>query len=689
MATISKNSDCLYFLAGGGEMGALIRKTDWSKTSLGDPKKWPHTLRTSVGIMLNNPFGMYIAWGKEYIQLYNDGYRSILGTNKHPQALGISTRETFSEIWHIIGDMFDGVMEGKAVGFPDFMLPLNRNGFVEECYFDFSYSPILKSNGKVGGVLVTVIETTNNKKAQDALKESEERFRAMADNIPNLAWMADSDGSIFWFNKQWYEFTGTSPEQMKGWGWESVHHPDIMPDVLIKWQESIATGKSFEMIFPLRSADGQFRQFLTRILPVFDNDGKIYRWFGSNTDITLQIETEQKLKQREEQLKKSEQNLRNTILQAPVAMCIFRGPTHVLELANELMFEVWGKSYETLMNKPIFVGLPEAKDQGFEALLDSVYNTGKTFSAQGVPVTLPRNSSIETVYLTFVYQAYRETHGNISGVIAVAVDVTAQVLARHEIEVVVAERTKELEHANNNLQKSNDELAQFAYIASHDLQEPLRKISTYSQMLENNISENLDEKSKKYISKVQSSSVRMTALIRDVLSYSELAKVAEGFEEVDLTNILKETITDFELLIEQKDAAIHFQELPTVKAIPLQMTQLFGNLIGNSLKYSRKGVPPIITIYASELGATEQIAYDIDPSMSYFKIQFKDNGIGFIQEHAEKIFGIFKRLHGKAEYEGTGIGLAICKKIALNHHGDINALGSSENGAIFNVILPI
>ena len=689
MTTTSENPDSLYFLSGGGEMGHLIRETDWNKTPLGNPENWPPSLRTAVGIMLNNPFAMYIAWGNEYIQLYNDGFRPILGTTKHPQALGISTRETFSEIWHIIGDMFDGVMQGKAVGFPDFMLSLNRNGFVEECYFDFSYSPILKLNGEIGGVLVTVIETTNNKKAQNALKESEERFRVMADNIPNLAWMAESDGSIFWYNKQWYEFTGTTPEQMEGWGWQSVHHADTLPIVLTQWKESIAIGKSFEMTFPLKGADGAFKQFLTRVLPVLNTDGNIYRWFGTNTDVTKQIEIEQKLKQREDELKESEQNLRNTILQAPVAMCIFRGPTHVLELANGLMFELWGKSSKELMNKPIFEGFPEAKDQGFEALLDVVYNTGETFTALNVPISLSRNGSIEIVYVTFVYEAYRATHGNISGVIAVAVDVTSQILAHQKIELLVTSRTKDLELTNKNLLKSNEELAQFAYIASHDLQEPLRKISTYTEMLENNIGSYLDEKSKKYIAKIQKSSLRMTALIRDVLNYSALIKYTDGFEEVDLTDTLKMVITDFELLIEEKKAQIHFEKLPTIKAIPLQMTQLFGNLIGNSLKYSKKDVPPIITITASELDVSNSRAYNIDHSMVYFNIQFKDNGIGFDPAYNENIFHIFKRLHGKLEYEGTGIGLAICKKIVLNHHGDINALGSSKDGAIFNVILPM
>ena len=168
------NQHC--FLDGGGEMGELIRAKDWSKTSLGTPDTWPQCLRTIVSVMLDNPFGMFIAWGDDYTQLYNDGYKNILGTLKHPEALGISSRETYAEIWHILGNMFDDAMNGKATRLHDFKLSLNRNGFDEDCYFDFSYSPIRKENGKVGGILVTVIETTEKKRATDALKESNEQF---------------------------------------------------------------------------------------------------------------------------------------------------------------------------------------------------------------------------------------------------------------------------------------------------------------------------------------------------------------------------------------------------------------------------------------------------------------------------------------------------------------------------------
>ncbi len=203
-----------YFLRGGGEMGELIRAKDWSKTSLGDPTEWPQSLRTMVAVMLDNPFGMYIAWGSEYIQLYNDGYRPILGASKHPQALGISTRETFSEIWdNIIGSMFDDVMEGKAIGFPDFMLPLNRNGFVEECYFDFAYSPIRKDNGEVGGVLVTVIETTDKKKAEVALLENSTQFKFAMDAAELGAWDYNPSTNRFTANNRLKTWFGLSASE--------------------------------------------------------------------------------------------------------------------------------------------------------------------------------------------------------------------------------------------------------------------------------------------------------------------------------------------------------------------------------------------------------------------------------------------------------------------------------------------
>ncbi len=160
-------------LSGGGEMGALMRTIDWSRTAVGPVETWPQSLRTALSILLETGFPMYIAWGAEFTQFYNDGYRPILGSTKHPAAMGISTRQTFAEIWHIIGPMFDGVMQGRPTTVVDFLLPLDRHGFVEECYFIFSYSPIRRETGTVGGVLVTVTETTQRVLGERRLKTSQ------------------------------------------------------------------------------------------------------------------------------------------------------------------------------------------------------------------------------------------------------------------------------------------------------------------------------------------------------------------------------------------------------------------------------------------------------------------------------------------------------------------------------------
>ncbi len=271
---------------------------------------------------------------------------------------------------------------------------------------------------------------------------------------------------------------------------------------------------------------------------------------------------------------------------------------------------------------------------------------------------------------------------------AVAIDVTAQILARQKIEDIVKDRTEALAKANNDLQKSNAELAQFAYIASHDLQEPIRKISTFSEMLTNNLRDKIDDESIRYLYKIGKSATRMITLIKGVLNYSELIKENEIFEETDLNKIVESVLLDYDLSIEQKEASIQFTSLPIIQANPLQMSQLFGNIIGNSLKFVREGQQPVITISATDPTEEDLNNAMLRKDLAYTKIQFSDNGIGFTSDYSDQIFGIFQRLHRRSEYAGTGIGLALCKKIAMNHQGTINAQGSNEKGAIFNVIIP-
>src|SRR6218665_716118 len=291
------------FLSGGGEMGQLMREKDWSQTAVGIPETWPQSLRTTLSIVLNSRFPMFVWWGPKLICFYNDAYRPSLGQKgKHPSILGMPAEEAWTEIWPVIKPLIDQVLAGgEATWSEDQLIPIYRNGRLEDVYWTFSYSPVNDESGAPAGVLVTCNETTEKIKTLHRLKES---------------------------NKRYF----------------------------------------------------------------------------------------------------------NNIMQAPVAMAILVGKDHVVEMANEKMLEVWGKKAEEVMNEPIFEGLPEAKGQGLEQLLDKVFTTGESFVANERPVTLPRNGRVVTTYINFVYEPLREADGGISGVAVIASDVTAQVLARQQVE---------------------------------------------------------------------------------------------------------------------------------------------------------------------------------------------------------------------------------------------------------------
>jgi len=679
----NKESSNFYtsYLQDGGEMGELTLQYDWSATSIGHPRKWSKTLLTTLGIILHSKFPMFLFWGPEHICFYNDAYRPSLGNNgKHSYALGKKGEDVWPEIWKDIKPLIDDVLSGKGAAWSeDLLLPIYRNGHIEDVYWTFSYSAVINETGNPEGVFVACVETTG--KVNNANKIGE-----------------------------------------------------------------------------------------------------------------------------------SERNIRNIIFQAPVAMCILRGPLFIVEIANNRMFELWGKEESEVINKPLFEGLPEAKEQGLEQLLHKVFTTGERFVANERPVNLPRNGKIETVYINFVYEALKEGDGFISGILAVAVDVTLQVITRQKTEVAeerarlainsaelgvfeidfttgkiltderfneifhfgysphwkevigivhpddlkvgekahkaaietgmlnyetrilrkdksiswvrskgvviydekgkadkllgviqditeqkqfaealekkVLERTKELAEANLQLQQSNIELNQFAYIASHDLQEPLRKVRTFTDLMQSSLGE-IPDKAKNYINRIQSSTERMQVLINDVLKFSLLSKEREKFEKVDLDNLLLNVLGDYELLIEQKGAKITAGALPVIEAIPVQMNQLFTNLISNALKFSSKERQLEIAIQSKQLSQQEvQQHKELNDDKVHYLIEFKDNGIGFSQENAKQIFIIFQRLHGKTDYSGTGIGLAMCKKITTNHHGVIYANSNPDAGSSFTIILP-
>jgi two-component system, chemotaxis family, CheB/CheR fusion protein len=275
-----------------------------------------------------------------------------------------------------------------------------------------------------------------------------------------------------------------------------------------------------------------------------------------------------------------------------------------------------------------------------------------------------------------------------TGFVGICNEIHDAKLAKTELEEIVNKRTTDLQQVNKELKKSNADLRQFAYVASHDLQEPLRKIMIFSDRLIEGTE--LPETNRTYIAKISDSAQRMSQLINDLLDFSKATRSEERFTRTDLSAVLRATLADFELLIKEKNAIIQIGELPVIEAIPFQMGQLFHNLLGNALKFSKARTPPVIKVSSRSLDRAETAGMEgLDSNSPYVEILFEDNGIGFANQYAEQIFVLFQRLNGRHEYPGTGIGLALCRKIADNHGGRIFAESIESIHTIFHVILPM
>lgn len=276
----------------------------------------------------------------------------------------------------------------------------------------------------------------------------------------------------------------------------------------------------------------------------------------------------------------------------------------------------------------------------------------------------------------------KDDHGNIIKWFGTATDIHDQKKHNENLETLVAERTLDLN-------RSNEDLQQFAHVASHDLKEPLRKIRTFSNRLEAEFGRIMPEKGKTYIEKIQASSERMSNMIDGILNYSVMNATEQSEEKIDLGFVLDGIISDLELLILQKEAKITYDKLPRIKGSPTLIYQLFYNLVSNSLKFSKADTPCRIHISSRMMNEDELKDYDdIKKATDYLCIVIEDNGIGFNPEYAEKMFNVFTRLNRRDQYEGTGLGLALCKKIVHRHHGLIFAKGEEGKGASFEIVFP-
>jgi len=939
------NAD-LHFLSGGGEMGEITRAIDWSQTAVGEPEKWPQSFRTTIGIVLNSKFPMFLWWGKELTCFYNDAYRPSLGINgKHPSILGMPAKDAWHDIWHIIEPLISQVMSGgESVWSEDQLIPIYRNGRMEDVYWTFSYSAVHDESGSIGGVLVTCSETTPKVQSLREIGESEERFRnlaestdilisvsdetghatyfnkawvsltgrkvadllefgwadllhdqdreqyvnvylsafakksvftgkfrvmnndgnyhwllstgtprfqvdgcflgyinsytditkaeeatilleesgkkllliieatdlgtwelnlqtkvgqysdryieifdypigtqlthdqllkrlhpddvyllenaikesyntgvmnfqgrliwedasihwmeskgklfydenqqpekligtirditteknheqelvrrelkfrLLADSMPQHIWTADTAGQLNYFNLSVYNYSGFTPEEMERKGWVDMVHNDDREENIRVWKQAIKTGSDFIFEHRFRRHDGTYRWQLSRAIPQRDADGNIQMWVGSSTDIeyqkTFTTELERQVKERTKELKELNESL--TKSEERYHLMVEEVQDYaILYLNRDGTVENWNKGAEKIkgykaneiigQNFSNFYTQSDRNDKLPDRLLKQAVQTGKA-NQEGWRLRMDGTPFWANVTITAVH--------NESGEVIGFSKVTHDLSERKEINEQLTANAAQLVQKNAELQKMNKELESFAYISSHDLQEPLRKIQTFASRIQEQEFDSLSDNAKDNFQRMQNAAKRMQVLIEDLLVYSRTSDAQRKYVKSDLGKLIDEVKEDLAEDLSKKNAIVGTCDMIKAEVIPFQFRQLIQNLVSNSLKFSKENVTPRIDIRC-ETDQGSHFNSKLEPNREYCHLIVKDNGIGFDPAYSEKIFEVFQRLHGKTEYIGTGIGLAIVKKIVENLHGMITATGEVNKGATFDIYFPV
>jgi PAS domain S-box-containing protein len=545
--------------------------------------------------------------------------------------------------------------------------------------FSIQAIPLKKRDGSIREWVGVHTDITERKRAELNIRESEERFRQLADTSPMFVFIIEPDplAPVSYWNRTWLHYTGQTLQEAQGRAWDGIIHPDDLSVVMEHYAPAFNNQTAY--LIPavrVKRYDGEYRWHSFKGNPRYLPGGEFNGYVGVGFDIHEQKVAEEliraseaslqvKVAERTEELE-GQKNLLNNILVnssngISVSKVIRNESGQVIDaatiMANDAAVRYIG------LPKEIYLGKTAVEIQS--GIIESAYGQTCLATLQtGEPALMQYFLEATGRWLELTISRMDEDH-----LIHIFTDVTQ-----------IKEAQLQLERTVDELRRSNQNLEEFAHAASHDLKEPIRKIHFFTHQLKDQLNAQLHEDQVRAFGRIENATERMGNLIDDLLLYSHVSQRPIETEPVDLNQKIQRVLEDLELDVAEKKAVINVSRLPIIKGYRRQLQQLFQNLIGNAIKYSKRDVPPCIDIAARQV---------MEDGKAYHLIEVKDNGIGFAQEYADKIFQMFTRLHGKSDYTGTGVGLSIVKKVVENHNGFIRAESVVGEGSTFKVYLPV
>lgn len=547
--------------------------------------------------------------------------------------------------------------------------------------------------GNAQKMIGTMQDITEEVQHRQEILAREEKFRLLADSMPQFVWTSDAEGKLNYFNRSVFDYSGLSLADIEQGGFMQIVHPGDRDENTRAWNEAISTGKDFLLEHRFRRQDGIYRWHMSRAVPQRDLQGNIQMWVGTSTDIDdqkmlaskLEKQVEEKireLKMSGEELVKKEELYQRMVGEVQDYSILFMSREGIIENWNKGAEKIKGYTTEEIVGKSFSLFYtPEDRADGRPAkLLRQAAETGRA-----VQEGWRMRKNGDRFWASVVITALHDADNNVIGFTKVTRDLTE----KRDVENKIKMHALQLEEKNKELENMNAELKSFAYVSSHDLQEPLRKIQTFASLVIDKEKDQLSERGNDYLRRMQNAAGRMQALIEDLLTYSRANSSERVFNRSDLRALVTEGISDLKDTILAKGAIIDIGAMCMADVIVFQFRQLVQNVVGNALKFAKPGIAPHIRIDASVLEAADAAIPLPDPRRTYCHISFSDNGIGFDPVYKTRIFEVFQRLHGKDEYPGTGIGLAIVKKIVDNHEGVIIASSEQGTGTTFDIYIPL